>query len=508
MKGGALVTERTAQQHPIKLLSYTTRYFWLLIIPIVRSLYSLSLDANAFKTWLKGTWFDLIVVAAILVFAWLRLVSVTFTFDHEKIIVRRGIFVAAQDVVWYKEISTLSIKQGFLYRLVGASTVYIGTNAGIFDKADITLVMKRSDADRLYASVKGSRAKSLNYSISTNRLKLLIFSILSSSTLLGVIVALAFIVETWQVFDREVEARIILDTLSEFADRLSVIVPPIAAGISIIIAGSWLISFITNVFYFWGYVLTKCSDSLYLKSGLLSRNRHIIKLDRINYIDLKQSFLARMLRISSLHCQCSGYGSTGRSELSVVMPITSSREISGAISEVFPDYPSPRIELKPAPRSFMGFYFWPALLCVIPLAAYALINAMLPTWSSVAQTAMIIAEIPIVWLAVVKTLSVFTTGIGMSEGHIIMRYSKRYTFHTVIAPKDRITKVVLRQSAMQHISGNCTAIIYTSSDSKTRHHIYGLKLDRALSFFDRDEFDLFYRESTKDSFSKLFSKKA
>ena len=251
MKGGALVTERTAQQHPIKLLSYTTRYFWLLIIPIVRSLYSLSLDANAFKTWLKGTWFDLIVVAAILVFAWLRLVSVTFTFDHEKIIVRRGIFVAAQDVVWYKEISTLSIKQGFLYRLVGASTVYIGTNAGIFDKADITLVMKRSDADRLYASVKGSRAKSLNYSISTNRLKLLIFSILSSSTLSGVIVALAFIVETWQVFDREVEARIILDTLSEFADRLSVIVPPIAAGISIIIAGSWLISFITNVFYFW-----------------------------------------------------------------------------------------------------------------------------------------------------------------------------------------------------------------------------------------------------------------
>lgn len=330
------MTERTAQQHPIKLLSYTTRYFWLLIIPIVRSLYSLSLDANAFKTWLKGTWFDLIVVAAILVFAWLRLVSVTFTFDHEKIIVRRGIFVAAQDVVWYKEISTLSIKQGFLYRLVGASTVYIGTNAGIFDKADITLVMKRSDADRLYASVKGSRAKSLNYSISTNRLKLLIFSILSSSTLSGVIVALAFIVETWQVFDREVEARIILDTLSEFADRLSVIVPPIAAGISIIIAGSWLISFITNVFYFWGYVLTKCSDSLYLKSGLLSRNRHIIKLDRINYIDLKQSFLARMLRISSLHCQCSGYGSTGRSELSVVMPITSSREISGAISEVFP----------------------------------------------------------------------------------------------------------------------------------------------------------------------------
>ncbi len=492
------MTERTAQQHPIKLLSYTTRYFWLLIIPIIRSLYSLSLDADAFRVWLEGTWFDLIVLAAIIAFAWLRLISVSFSFNHERILVKRGIFVTAEDRVCYREVSTLSIKQNVLYRLVGACKVYIGTNAGIFDRADITLVMKRSDADRLYAAMKQSRVKSVSYSISTNKPRLLAFSILASSTLSGVLVALAFIVETSQMFDREIEARIILDTLSEAADKLSRIIPPAAAGISIIIAVSWLISFVTNVFYFWGYILTKCSDSLYIKSGLLSRNRHIILLDRVNFIDFKQSFLARLLRISSLHCQCAGYGSTGRSELSVVMPIASARELGSTLTEVFPDYPQPKVGLRSDLKSYAGFYFWPALLALIPLAGYAVVTRFLPSWSSVALTALAIAEIPAVWLAVIKTFSMFTTGIGMSENHLIMKYSKRYSFHTVIAPKDKVTKVVLRQSVPQHLSGSCTAIIYTASDSKVRHYVYGLRLDKALRFFDSNGFDLYFNENPVD----------
>ena len=226
------MAERSGQQHPIKLFSYTTRYFWLLIIPILRSLYSLSFSVDALRVWLAGTWFDLIVIATILAFAWLRLVSVTYSFNQERIIVRRGIFINAEDLIYYREISTLSIKRNIIYKIVGASKVYIGTNAGIFDRADITLVMKRSDADCLYGCVMNSRARTINYSVSPNRLRLFIFSIISSSTLSGAIVALAFVIEVSRLIDRELEARLIMDALNEFAARMSAIVPPITAGIS------------------------------------------------------------------------------------------------------------------------------------------------------------------------------------------------------------------------------------------------------------------------------------
>lgn len=483
--------ERIGRQHFIRLFSYTTRYFWLLIIPLARSFYSLTFRIDALTVWLRGAWLDLLVLGAILLFAWIRWLSVWFSFDGEKIVLRRGVYVNSEDTVYYSQITTLSIKQGVLYRLLGASTVYIATNAGVFDRADVTIIMRRADADRFYDAVKGSREKSLNYSILPNKLRLILFSVLFSSTLSGVLIIIALLVETGQVFDREIEARLFLDTLTEAVNRVALYVPPIISVIIIILAGGWTMSFFSNLFMFWGFSLTKCKDSLYVRSGIWTRNKHILLRSKINYIDIKQSFTSKVFNVSSLHVNCSGYGSKGRDEMTVVLPITTRKEVNGAVKEVFPEYPRPKIELKSHPRSYPGFYWHAFLLALAPAAGYLLAYRFLPDWYIVAYPAISITMIPAIWLALCRTLSMFITGIGMSDGCITMRYSKMFTFHTVVAPKEKIAKVVLRQSPMQKLGGSCTVKIYTSSDSKSVHCIYGLRLDRALAFFERNGVDLY-----------------
>ena len=487
----------SARQHPLRFLSYTTRYFWLLIIPLARSLYSLTFEFNAFKVWLWGAWLDLLVLGAILAFAYIRWLSVWFSFDDEKIILRRGVFLTSEDRVYYSNISTISITQNFLYRLLGASTVYIGTNSGKTDRADLTVIMRRGDADRLYLAVKGSRQKSLNYSILPNKLRLIIFSLFFSSALSGVVIIVALLWETGNILDREVEARLILDTLTEAAQRVSVFVPPVITIISIVIISAWALSFISNLFVFWGFVLTKCSDSVYVKSGVITKNRHILRRDRINYIDLKQSFLSKVFNVSSLHVSCSGYGSRGRDELSVVLPITTRKEINGAIKEVFPEYPKPKIELKTHPRSYMSFYLHPIIFTALPLLAFGVFYYFLPTWYAVAYPAFAIFLFPALWLAICRTLSMFTTGFGFSDGFMTMRYSSIYTFHTVIVPKDRITKVIIRQSPFQRLGGSCTVIVRTTSEQSPKHLMRGLPLKRALDLFAANGFELYYSESPK-----------
>ncbi len=487
--------EKTGRQHPIRLLSYTTRYFWLLIIPLARSFYSLSFEFDALRVWLRGAWLDLLVLAAIICFAWIRWLSVWFSFDSEKIVLRRGIYLMTEDTVYYSNITTLSIKQSIIYRMLGASTVYIATNAGNFDAADVTITMRKSDADRLYEAAKGSRQRSLNYSISPNKLRLLLFSLLFSSTLSGVLIIIALLLETGEIFDREIEARLLLDTLTEAVNRFARYVPPAISAIIIVLAGGWALSFGSNLISFWGFVLTKCTDSLYVKSGILAKNRHILLRDRINFIDLKQSFTSKVFNVSSLHANCSGYGSTGRNELSVILPITTRKEINGALKEVFPDYPRPRIELKSNPRSYPGFFIWPLVLALIPAAGFVASYYLLPSWYQVAYPAVAITVIPAIWLAMCKTLSMFITGLGFNEGYLTLRYSRLYTFHTVVIPRDRITKIRIRQSPFQRIGGSCSVSVYTSSDAKTRHYIYGLRLDRTLAFFERNGFDLYYTEA-------------
>ena len=486
--------EQSGRQHGVRLFSYTTKYFWLLLIPLARSFYSLSFRFDALRVWLRGAWLDLFVLGAIVFFAWIRWLSVGFSFDSEKITLQKGVFVAMEDTVFYSQITTLSIKQGALYRLLGASTVYIATNAGVFDRADVTIVMKKSDADSFYKAVKGSREKSLNYTTLPNKLRLILFSALFSSALSGVLIIIALLLETGEVFDREIEARLILDTLSEAVNRVAVYVPPMISVIIIVIAGAWALSFISNLVMFWGFSLTKCRDSLYVKSGIWTKNRHILLRSKINYIDIKQSFLSKVFNVSSLHANCSGYGSRGRDEMSVVLPITTRKEVNGAIKEVFPEYPRPKIELKSLPRCYPGFYIVPLLWAVLPAVGFSLAYYFLPEWYVVAYPAIAITVIPSVWLALCKTLSMFITGIGLSDGYITMRYSRIFTFHTIVAPVERIAKVIIRQSPFQRIGGTCSAIIYTCSDRKERHYIYGLRLDRALAFFDRCGIDLYYTE--------------
>lgn len=484
-----------ARQHALRLFNYTTRYFWLLIIPLARSLYSLSFEIDALRVWLEGAWLDLFVVFAILAFAWLRWMSVWFCFDSEKIVLKRGLFATAEDTVYYSNISTLSINQNVLYRLLGASKVSIGTNAGLSDKADLKIIMRRADADRFYDKVKGSRQKSLNYSILPNKLRLILFSLTFSSALSGVLIIIALLIETGSIFDREVEARLILDTLTEAAKRVSVYVPPVISIMIMILIVSWAISFVSNLFAFWGFVLTKSSDSIYVKSGICAKNRHIIKRDKVNYIDLKQSFSSKVFRVSSLHLNCSGYGSRGRKELSVVLPITTRGEIDGAVKEVFPEYPKPKITLKSNPKSYLGFYFLPIVFAIIPSAAFLVFYYFLPTWYAVAYPAFAITLIPAIWLAMCSTLSMFTTGIGFTDGYITIRYSKMYTFHTVVAPVDRIAKIVIHQSPLQRIGGSCTLIVYTTSDAKARHRIQALRLDKTLSTLEKNGFDLYFNEN-------------
>lgn len=483
------------RQHPIKLLSYTTRYFWLLLIPLARSLYSIALDVNAWAAWIEGAWLDLVVLAVIFAFAWVRWVNIYFYFDEEKITVVKGVIAETKTTVLFPEISTLSITQSFLYRLFGACTVKIGTNAGFMDSADITIVMKKSDADRLYLRLKNSKAKSLLYSISPNKLRLWTFSLLFSSTLSGAVLTAALLLETSQMIDREVEARLILDTLTEAANRFGQFVPPIAAAVAIVVIVAWIISFVSNIFSFWDHVITKSKDSIYTRSGLFIKNRHIISLDKINCIELRQNLASRIFRVSTINVHACGYGTKSRSESSVLLPIAGKKEILSTLKEVFPEYPKPKIQIKSDIKSVGGFFVWPIIWAVIPPIALWIMYLFLPDWYTVAEPAAFIAEIPAVWLAIVKTVSVFATGIGHSDGYFTLSYARIFAFRTVIVPKDKITKITIRQSPIQHLNGTCTVLVYTASDSRTVHRIFGLRLDRALNFFDGCGMDLYFTEN-------------
>ena len=81
----------------------------------------------------------------------------------------------------------------------------------------------------------------------------------------------------------------------------------------------------------------------------------------------------------------------------------------------------------------------------------------------------LIILIPLVWLLIVKIVSVFTTGIGYSDGYLVLSIAN-FMNSTLSLFLLKISMVVIRQSSAQKATDNCTLIVYTNAE-RTKYHI-------------------------------------
>ncbi len=78
------------RQHKIAILKYTTKNFWLLLIPLVRGLIAMNFD---FYNWFHGAYLDIIVILLIIGLAVLRWRFVQFHILDEGITVKTGVIM-------------------------------------------------------------------------------------------------------------------------------------------------------------------------------------------------------------------------------------------------------------------------------------------------------------------------------------------------------------------------------------------------------------------------------
>lgn len=465
------------RQHPIKILTYTTSSFWILLIPLARKLYFLSFDV---ATWFKGDWFDILIIVLIFAFAFLRWFFITFSFDNHGITTGTGYFGLLKSTIHYSAISSVSCSQGAMYRFFGCYKVCIDTNASNISGHDITLTIRKSDLKKLTDIIKIKNKGNVKYTYTPRKLYLVIFSFIFSSTLSGVVLLSTLVIQATRILGRQVEQKylnIVNDRIQTF---LTINLPPIAIAITSIIIIGWLYSFFVNLLRHWNFSTVRQGGSLITKSGFVTNRESVIMRNRINLIDKRQSFIMRMFNICSVNIDCAGYGK-GMRQIPVIIPITTNKEVRNSLKILMPDSSTPHRQLKCSFRNVLGFTVPPLILAVlIPIIGYVS-YLFLPRWYMLIRFVTLIVELPAFWLLVVKFASIFTTGIGFDDNYAVLNYCKWYQFHTVTVPIDRISSVSIYQTWFQRISNTCNIKIYTYAEKRRCHKIKNFKLNNAIN---------------------------
>ena len=471
------------RQHKIAILKYTTKNFWLLLIPLVRGLASMKFDIYH---WLQGAYLDIIVILLIFGFAVLRWYFVQYDIRENGVLMRTGVLVRNEYFMPYSVISCASAKRSLWLRPVKAVTIALDSDSHSVSnkhgKADIELTVKLTDYTNLYNKIP-IESTSMNISYEASKSNLIFFSLLFSSTLSGVIFIGAFFIQGSRLVGRELEERFltVINDMTELMQKLVNGVTPLSAALTLIIASGWLLSFISNLLRHLNFRIKRCGKNIFVENGLFSKWKYYINISKVNYADLRQNMLMKICRVMSVHVSCTGYGKS-RSELPVFVPITTRQRVLSSMQMMLPDFTISNIFLRPKRTYIMGYIWAPLMMSLIFPITTVILQKNFPEWHDVINFLGAMAEIPSIYLLVVKIAAKYTTGVSAGENTVTLKYCKFSQFHTIIVPKSRIACVRVRRTPFQKLGKCCDLWIYTRGEHAVKHRIRGIVLSDAEKF--------------------------
>ena len=455
-------------EHPARILRYSVKNIWLLIFPLIRGIRHIRLSPDWFYHWIKGAWFDILILGLIVVFGFVRWYFSRIAVTGSSVIHMDGIIFRVRKEIPFSRISSTSVMQPFYLAPFNAVYLRCDTSGGFLRTADMKVMISDNLCRRIMEKAPDVDENSkLNGIPRPTALSVIMFSFFFSSGLSGAVYMGLFFYKGGDIARNIIGAYFsrIAEQTSRFTDRLLLKIPDAAVGVGAAFLGMWLISFIVNLLRYARFSVT-CDDKCLITSyGAVNHREHRITSSHINYTDLRQNLIMKLAGAVAVHISCAGYGYERRSQ-PVLLPVRREKDM-GSELEAIGVFSGIRNEFRPKWTGFWQYVWMPVIIAASLMPLHFAVSRLLPELSDLTLFAAVMFEVPSVWMIAVKTAAFFTSGISLYDDKIMLRYSWLNGFHTIVAERKKIVKVELMQTVFQKIGGRCTVgIWFEGEDSR------------------------------------------
>ncbi|MDR0974497.1 MAG: PH domain-containing protein [Ruminococcus sp.] len=473
-------------QHPLALLTYSKRKFWLLLIPILRRLIVYNFNVIEWISW--GLW-DLLLLGLLAGIILFQYFSFRYKFNDFELIIQNNFFIKSVFKINFNKVSLLSSKETFWSRPFRAVKLQIESEAkSAFNKrkaSDVVIVTDKKTAERvLWRFRSGSSAVKRRHTVSYKnpRSMLVIYSILFSSAYSGGIYLLILLYQSADII-AETLGIYYGEILSRFKELSENIITGISDGLIFIIvitACGYIYSFISNILRLQNYRLTIRGRLLEIKGGYFSRWSYYINRDYVNYTDIRQNMIMKIFGLYSINIGCTGYGRK-RGEIPVFIPITELPK-GGAVLEMFlPGLGSELAKRKPEKRTAKTSFFkltWLPLFLIIGFAlGFSLLVYIIPNFARLYLFLLIMSEIPSALFMTACVTEYFSGGVTIDKEHrhFAVYCRKGLSQHLVIVPENKVSTIRERKTyfGKRHNISNITII--TCGERGVKHTARSVK---------------------------------
>ncbi len=492
MAATATATKTMYREHPLKILRYSAKNLWLLIFPLLRSLRFYPFSIQNLLDWGAGVWLDLLIALLILGIGVLRWLTCIYYFDSVSIRSHKGILIQQTTEVPLKKI-TATIEEHPLYlRPFHAANLQISTAAGILPEASMQLLLQESDLHKLRQHIpvlKTDGGKGTVYRTPT--IAVLLFSALFSSSLSGAVYLTTLFIQGGRVLSdlyNQFQGGQLLEDVTDRASSMVLLrrVPKLAITIGIIILFLWLLSFCRNLLRYSRFRIRFGEEFFSVHMGLITRRRVHLREKAIVFPDLRQNLIMKLCGMVSLHIRCPGYG--GRhDDLPVLLPLLRKKTAAPLLEKLhaMPKLAHPTFRTLSRPKFFWSFVWQPVLgLCAI-LPARGFLLLLLPRFESAIRFFSFMLLIPLLWLLVVRVVSLFTESLAMEGETLQMHFSSGFFFHTITVDTSKIVRAEILQNPFQKQYKVCHLYLVCNGARQKRYKLTALPEKAARRVVER-----------------------
>ena len=459
-------------EHPLRILKYSVKNIWLLVFPFIRGILTYHFSKDFLYTWIKGAWFDLLVIGIILLFGLVMWWSSVIDINDLAIIHREGIIFRVKTTMPFQNISSATIENPLHLAPFKAKRVRCDTRAGIFKTADLKLLV----SDRICTEIM-QHIPDVTKSVQPPHLRkpslmsVLLFSVFFSSGFSGTVYVAMFFFKGGDIAHDILSVSLskITAETEKLTDRWILNIPTFALVIGVFFISSWIISFIVNVMRYARFEVESDNKCLKVIYGVLNRMESRIRFSHINYTDFRQNLIMKIFGAVAVHISCAGYGSTN-SRLPVLLPVKLEKDLDhgleklGITGNLKNDFQAKKI-------GYLSYIMLPFIISAAIFPVFSILLDFFPQFDELLLFIAIMLEIPSVWLVIVKTAALLTSGISLYDDKIMIRCSKWTKFYTVIGERKNVSKIELEQNLLQKISGRCAVSIWFGSEEYKRFKV-------------------------------------
>lgn len=463
-------------EHPLRILRYSAKNIWLLIFPLIRGLNVFLQDANRFVSWVRGAWFDIAILGAILLFGLVRWYCSRVTITDSSIVHTDGVLVKIRTSMPFCNISSMTAERPLYLAPFRGVRMNCDTCAGIFNSADMKLLVSERVCRQILEHVPNVDEKRRIEGITKPKLiSVILFSIFFSSGLSGTIYIAALLFKGGDIARDMITTSInrITEETTKYMGKLIMKIPGAVIGVGIFFIGAWVLSFLVNLLRYGRFVFEGDPERLRVRCGVINRREYLLSAAHINYFDIRQNLIMKIVGLVSVTISCAGYG-TNRRHLPVLMPMKRQSSVRRELKNAAAYIGLPN-DYRPTITGWLNYVFYPLVVIVTAVPLHHLITGTIPMFYDLSLYFAVMLEIPAVWLFFVKCAAFFTSGVVIKDDIIIVRCCKFTSFHTVTALRSKIVKIEIEQSFFQKLGRRSGISFWFEGEEHRRYRVNGFR---------------------------------